>query len=82
MGQAAGLFGQAFTGGALDILGHTHVLDLHANQAGLGGLGNVFNAGQSGVFGSLPGLAGLLGNPVILGGGSSGFNLEGRAGFF
>jgi hypothetical protein len=46
LGQAAGQFGQAFTGGALDILGNSSQLALQANNAGLGGLGSVFGAGD------------------------------------
>jgi hypothetical protein len=66
-GQAAEGLGQAFTGGALDILGNSAQLALQANQAGLGGLGGVFDQGQNATFGSLPGLAGLLGGPTTLG---------------
>ena len=70
-GQAAEGLGQAFTGGALDILGNSAQLALQANQAGLGGLGQVGNAGNMAQWGTLPGLAGLLGGPTILGSGSS-----------
>lgn len=67
LGQAGEGLGQAFTGGALDILGNSSQLALQANQAGLGGLQQVFNQGQGGTFGSLPGLADLLGDPTVLG---------------
>ena len=65
-GQAAEGLGQAFTGGALDILGNSANLALDANQAGLQGLDSVFGQGQNATFGSLPGLAGLLGDPTVL----------------
>jgi hypothetical protein len=71
LGQAGEGLGQAFTGGALDILGNSSQLALQANQAGLNGLGQVFGAGNAATFGSLPGLAGLLGGPTVLGGGGS-----------
>lgn len=80
MGQAAGQFGQAFTGGALDILGNSAQLALNANQAGLGGLGNVFGMGNAATFGSLPGLASLLGPPTVLGGGGSSSSTPGVLG--
>jgi hypothetical protein len=82
LGQAAEGFGNAFTGGALDILGNSAGLAVDAarggalgqlgfGQAGLQGLGDVFGAGNMATFGSLPGLAGLLGGPTVLGGGGS-----------
>lgn len=71
MGDAVGQLGQAFRGGALDILGDSSRIALGANQAGLGSLGGLFGLGNAAMFGSLPGLQSLLGNPTVLGGGSS-----------
>jgi len=75
LGQASEGLGQAFTSGALDLLGNSTNSAINAGSVGLQNLGNVFGAGNAAVFGSLPGLAGLLGPPTVLGqGGSASMN--------